>query len=136
MIQQWHKVRIERNLGRWRRRCMLLATTQPSSNKNIATTHEVKTSSIKKWGGGYLNIKYDTWKARYAAEYTGEILRRDLVQTAMVDELDDFHQHVWEIDALDHMNTVPDYMLVRSRWGHGEQGRLQGARRLREAGRL
>ena len=25
----------------------------------IATTNEVKSSSIKKWGGGYLSISYD-----------------------------------------------------------------------------
>ena len=26
----------------------------------MATTNEIKSSSIKTWGGGYLNIKYDT----------------------------------------------------------------------------
>ena len=33
----------------------------------------------------------------------------------MIDELDDFNQHVWEMNTLDHMKTVPDYVLVRSR---------------------
>ena len=60
----------------------------------FATTIEVKSSSIKKWGGGYLRIKYDTWKPRYTDEYTGEMLRDDLVQAAMIDELDYFNQHV------------------------------------------
>ena len=34
----------------------------------LATTNEGKPASIKKWGGGYLNIKYDTWKPRYTDE--------------------------------------------------------------------
>ena len=57
----------------------------------IATTTVTKSSSIKKWGGGYLSIKYDTWKPRYTDKYTGEILRDDLVQAAMIDELDYFN---------------------------------------------
>ena len=48
-------------------------------------------------------------------EYTGEILRDDLLQAAMIDELDDVNQHVWEMDTIEHMKTVPDYILVRSR---------------------
>ena len=67
-------------------------------------------------GGGYLSIKYDTWKPRCTDKYTGEILRDDLVQAAMIDELDYFNQHVLEIDTLKHMKTAPDYVLVRSRW--------------------
>ena len=84
--------------------------------ERIATTTVTTSSSIKKWGGGYLSIKYDYWKPRYTDDYTGEILRDDLFQAAMIDELDDFNQHVWAIDTLDHMKTVPDYILVRSRW--------------------
>ena len=34
----------------------------------------------------------------------------------MIDELHDFNQHVWEVSTLDHMKTIPDYMLVRLRW--------------------
>ena len=59
----------------------------------IATTNEVKSSSIKKWGGGYLSIKSDTWKSCYTDGYIGEMLRDDLVQAAMIDELDYFNQH-------------------------------------------
>ena len=50
------------------------------------------------------------------------MLRGDVVQTAMVDGLDDFKQHVWEMDTLDHMKTVPDSMLVRSRWVMANKG--------------
>ena len=28
----------------------------------IATTIEVKSSSVRKWGGEYLRIDYDTWR--------------------------------------------------------------------------
>ena len=61
-------------------------------------------------GAGYLSIKYDTWKPGYTDECTGGILRDDLVQAAMIDELDYVNQHVWEIDLFDHMKTVPDYI--------------------------
>ena len=53
----------------------------------IANNNEVKTSSIKKWGGKDLHITYDTLKPRYTDEYTGEMLRDDVVQTDLVDEL-------------------------------------------------
>ena len=94
----------------------------PIKFPEIIATTTTKTSSIKKWGGGYLSIKYDTWKPRYTDEYTGKMLRDDLVQAAMIDELDYFNQHVWEIDTLDHMKTVPDYILVRSRWVMANKG--------------
>ena len=111
---------------------MQSATTLSRPPEIIATTNEVKTSSIKTWGGGHQNIKYDTWKPRYTDEYIGEMLRDNLVQTAMIDELDDFDQHVWEIDTLDHGRQFHGEIEV----GHGEQGRLQRTRCSRKAGRL
>ena len=40
----------------------------------ITTTNKIKTSSIKKWDGGYMSInKYDTWRPRHTDEYTGEM---------------------------------------------------------------
>ena len=63
-----------------------------------------------------MNINCDNWKPRYVDEYTGEVLQYRLVHTTMIDELDYFDQHVWQVDTLDHMKTVPDYILVRSRW--------------------
>ena len=41
------------------------------------------------------------------------MLQHQLVRTTMIDKLDYFNQHVWEVDSLDHMKTVPDYILVR-----------------------
>ena len=64
-----------------------------------------------------MNIKYDTWKPRYTDEYTCGMLSDDLVQAATIDELDYVNQHVWEIDTLDHMKTIPNNILVRLRWG-------------------
>ena len=40
----------------------------------------------------------------------------------MIDELDYFNEHVWEVDTLEHMKTVPDYILVRSRWVMANKG--------------
>ena len=34
----------------------------------------------------------------------------------MADQLDNFNQQVWKVDALEHMRTAPDCILVRSRW--------------------
>ena len=50
------------------------------------------------------------------------MLRDDMVQAALIDELDYFNQHVWQIYTLDHMKTVPDYILVRSRWVMANKG--------------
>ena len=50
------------------------------------------------------------------------MLRDDLVQAAMIDELDYLNQHVWEIDTLDDMKTVQNYILVRSRWVMANKG--------------
>ena len=55
-------------------------------------------------------------------EYTGEVRKDQLVHAAMIDELVYFNQHVWKIDTLDHMKTVPEYMLVRSRWLMANKG--------------
>ena len=87
-----------------------------------APRQAVHTSKIQKTGGGYMNISYDNWKPRFVDEYTGEVLQDQLVQTAMIDGLDYFKQHVWEVDTLDHMKTVPDYMFVRSRWVMSNKG--------------
>ena len=34
----------------------------------------------------------------------------------MIDELDDFNAHIWQAETLVKMNSVPDHILVRSRW--------------------
>ena len=81
-----------------------------------APRQATQTSKIPKTGGRYMNISNDDWKPRYVDEYTGE------VRTAMIDELDYFNPHVWEVDTLDHMKTVPDYIRVRSRWVMANNG--------------
>lgn len=40
----------------------------------------------------------------------------------MIDELDYFNAHVWEIDTFDHMKTTADYILARSRWVGSNKG--------------
>ena len=40
----------------------------------------------------------------------------------MIDGLDDLNPHAWEIDTLDHMKTVPEYILVRSKWVMANKG--------------
>ena len=69
-----------------------------------------------------MNISYDNWKPRFVNKYTGEVLQDKLVLAEMIDELDCVNQHVWEIETLDHMTTVPDYMLVSSRWVMADKG--------------
>ena len=72
-----------------------------------------------------MNIPYDNWKPQYVDEYTAEVLNDQLVHAAMIDELDYFNLHVWEIDTLDHMKTVSEYILVRSRWVMATMATLQ-----------
>ena len=40
----------------------------------------------------------------------------------MIDELDDSSQHAWQIKTRDHMKTVPNYILVRSKWVMANKG--------------
>ena len=39
-----------------------------------------------------------------------------LAHDAMIDELDYFNEHVWEVESLDKVKQIPDYILVRSGW--------------------
>ena len=77
---------------------------------------------ICQYGGGYLNIDFNTWKPKYADEYRGEVLRDDLVREAMIDELSYFNTHVWEAEAVDKMKQVANHILVRSRWVMANKG--------------
>ena len=45
------------------------------TEKMTQTLNAISDQPVKlpEWGGGYLNIRYDAWKPRYADEYTGEI---------------------------------------------------------------
>ena len=76
----------------------------------------VKESRIEKTNGGDLHNNYDFWRPRYVDDYTGEVLQDNLIDDAMIDELDWFNEHVWEVETLEHLRAVPDYILVRSRW--------------------
>ena len=75
-------------------------------------------SKVPKVGGGHLPITYEeaNFKARYLDEYTGEVLEPSLIRTAIEDELDYFNSKVWEICTTEEMKSIPDYILVRSRW--------------------
>ena len=90
----------------------LSESAQPQPDKPPTTV----SSKLPKSGGGYLSIDFNTWKPKYVDEYTGEVLRDDLVQEAMIDELCYFNTHVWEAEAVDKMKQVSDHILVRSRW--------------------
>ena len=102
-----------------------------SSDDNLPDANDVSqpvhASKVKKCSGGYLSISYDHWKPEYRDEYTGEILKHELVQDAMRDELDDFNEHVWKVDTLDHAKTIPDYILNRSRWVLSNKGDEENA---------
>ena len=79
---------------------------------------EVPTSSIKRVTGGVLPIAYhpQNFKARYVDEYIGEVLDPHLIQAALMEEMEYFNEHVWEIDTKEHMQEVEDHVFVRSRW--------------------
>ena len=88
----------------------------------IVMPKETKKSKVKKVSGGYLSISHDNWKHAYTDEYTGEILPSQLAHDAMIDELDYFNEHVWEVESLDRVKHIPDYILVRSRWVMANKG--------------
>ena len=87
----------------------LMAISQSSSTCPVPASKkdEVRESRVPKTGGGYLSIKYDHWKPRYTDEYTGELLPDGLVQDAMIDELNYFNDHVWQVQTIDQMKQVP-----------------------------
>ena len=58
----------------------------------------VKKSKIKKTNAGHVNTNFDCCKPRRVDEHTGEVLQANLIHDAMIDELDDFNEHVWEVD--------------------------------------
>ena len=89
----------------------------------VEREHVVKKSKINKANGGDLKINYDCWRSRHVDEYTGEVLQDNLIHDATSDALDYFNEHVWEVDTLEHMRTVPDYILARSRWVIANKGK-------------
>ena len=88
-------------------------SSKPTRLPEVIDT-SVRQSKIPRATGGCVSISYDNWKPRYSDEYTGEVLPHNLVQDAMIDELDYFNEHVWQVDTLDNMKKVPNHILVRS----------------------
>ena len=78
----------------------------------------IPTSSIKKSSGGSLPINYlpNQFKPKYIDEYTGQVLDPTMAQAAVMEELNDFNDHVWEISTKEEMAQVEGHILVRSRW--------------------
>ena len=79
---------------------------------------EVPTSGIKKVTGGVLPIAYrpNQFKPKYVDEYTGQVLDPHLAQAAVMEELNYFNDHVWEISTKEEMYKVDGHISVRSRW--------------------
>ena len=40
----------------------------------------------------------------------------------MIDELDYFNAHVWEVETLEKAKEAPNYILIRSRWVIANKG--------------
>lgn len=59
---------------------------------------EVRKSKISKTSGGYVSITHDNWEPYYTDEYAGEIIPQDLSRAAMIDELDYFNEHAWQVE--------------------------------------
>lgn len=95
---------------------------EPKLPEVLMPKEEVKRSTIKKASGGYLSISYDNWKPFYSDEYTGELLPSKLIHAAMIDELDYFNKHVWQVEHIDKAMSYPDHIIVRSRWVMANKG--------------
>ena len=75
-------------------------------------------SQVKMVTGGTLPVGYhsDNFKPQYLDEYTGEVLPRDLIHEAIIDELNYFNDRVWQITTKEEMLKLKEYVFVRSRW--------------------
>ena len=75
------------------------------------------TSSIKKVLGSELPIAYHSnqFRARYIDECTGEVLDPLMAQAAIVEELNDLNDRVWEVSTKDEMHQVPGHIFVCSK---------------------
>ena len=89
-----------------------------------AATNPFLTSSCPRVSGGVLPISYqpECFKAKYIDEYTGEVLEPELIQAAIVEELNYFNERVWQIETRENMLKVPDHVFVRSRWINCNKG--------------
>ena len=76
-----------------------------------ATTTSL-TSQAPFTSGETCEVRYseDNFKAKYIDEYTGEILDPELTRAAIIDELDDLHSKVWQIERVRDMYKQEDYI--------------------------
>ena len=97
-----------------------IAAMTNANGRNLPepTAEPVPTSGIKKVTGGVLPIAYHPvqFKAQYVDEYTGQVLDPLLAQAAIMEELNYFNDHVWEVSSKEEMYSVPEHIMVRSRW--------------------
>ena len=88
--------------------------------KDSATT-EIPHTFVKRYGKGKGQIRIDfedqQFRPQYSDEYTGEILQKDLIKAAIVEELSYFcEKEVWMIQNIDEMKNIPKHAFVRYRW--------------------
>ena len=77
--------------------------------------NSVQTSKVTNVDGIVIPTTYNPCqlKAKYVDEYTGELLDPSLMSDAIIDELDDFNDHVWRIEDKATMLGVKDHVFVR-----------------------
>ena len=118
-------IQATRNADHQRLQCLMDRTDFIQSVTDSAGTiprgdalTEAPASSVKRSAGGVLPIGYhqENFCARYIDEYTCEVLDPQLVQAAIMEELNYFNEKVWEAESKDSMFNVADHVHVRSRW--------------------
>ena len=62
------------------------------------------------------------FKAVSQDEYTGEILPNALVRAALIEDLNYFNKHVWDVVEKRIAYKLDDYKLVRMRWAICNKG--------------
>ena len=89
-----------------------------SKVSEVDAKNKDRTSSVKRTNGTSIKVTYDpcNFKYNYLDEYTSEILETKLISDAIIDELDYFNDHVWQIEDRSKMLSVVDHIFVRSRW--------------------
>ena len=59
-----------------------------------------------------INYLPNQFKPKHIDEYTGQVLDPTMAQVAVMEELNDFNTHVWEISTQEEMAQVEGHILV------------------------
>ena len=88
--------------------------------------HEIPHCFVKRFqGGGSIQVDFEDsdFKSQYVDEYTGEVLKHELIKEAIVEELKYFcEKEVWMIEDMSVMKSLAEHVFVNCRWVLCDEG--------------